>query len=165
MTTTRLSFHRVSLSPLIRGLKNASHIIAKGQSHAQSQGHNEDDYLTARLHPDMKDLIYQVQRFTDAAKFIPPRIDPSGPTISLPDTEKTFDELLARVKRTTEYLESIEEKAFEGKEGEEIVIKMGAREARFSAAEYVLTMAQPNFWYVSSLEISTKWGFFGGGRC
>jgi hypothetical protein len=157
-----LSFHHIALSPLIRALKNAHHYISKGQKHAQSQSHDENDYLTARLHPEMKDLIYQVQRFTDAAKFIPARVDPSGPAISLPDTEKTFDELLARVKRTIEYLESIEEKAFEGKEGSEVVISMGDKEARFSAAEYVLAMAQPNFWYVLSWGVEMGFLFVWG---
>jgi hypothetical protein len=95
-------------------------------------------------------------------RFIPARVDPSGPAISLPDTEKTFDELLARVKRTIEYLESIEEKAFEGKEGSEVVISMGDKEARFSAAEYVLAMAQPNFWYVLSWGVEMGFLFVWG---
>jgi hypothetical protein len=146
--TTAVSFHKLALGPLLQGLKAAQHILLKGQAHARSQNQPETEYLNARLHPDMYDLIYQVQRFTDAAKFVPPRIDPSGPSISLPDTEKTFPEILDRVKRTIAYLESIEEKSFEGKEGDEVVIRRGEKETRFSALEYVMTMAQPNFWYV-----------------
>jgi hypothetical protein len=146
--TTAVTFHHLALSPLLQGLRNAHHFISKGQAHAQAQGHDENDYLTARLHPDMYDLIYQVQRFTDGAKFVPSRINASCSTISLPDTEKTFPEILARVQKTIDYLESIDESAFEGKEGDEVVIKRKDSEQRFSAMEYVLTMAQPNFWYV-----------------
>jgi hypothetical protein len=141
-----ITFHHLALSPLLQGLRNIHHIILKGQAHAQSLSHDENDYLTASLHPDMKDFIYQIQRFTDAAKFVPPRINPSNPSISLPDTEKTFPELLARVQRTIEYLESIDEKSFEGKEEAEVVVKNGGRELKFVAKDYVLGVAQPNFW-------------------
>jgi hypothetical protein len=146
--TTAVSFHHLAISPLLQGLRSAHHFISKGQAHAQAQGHDENDYLTARLHPEMFDLIYQVQRFTDGAKFLPPRINSSCPSISLPDTEKTFPEILARVQKTIDYLESIKESDFEGKEGEEVVIKRKDSEQRFSAMEYVLRMAHPNFWYV-----------------
>lgn len=66
----------------------------------------------------MKDFIYQIQRFTDAAKFAPVRVNPANPSISLPDTEKTFEECLARVEKVIKYLESIEVGSFEGREKE-----------------------------------------------
>lgn len=94
----------------------------------------------------MKDLIYQVQRFTDAAKFVPSRVNESVPGVTLPDTEKTFEEVLERVQKTIEYLEGVKESDFVGKEGEEVVLKFGRVEKRCSKLEYVLTLAQPNFW-------------------
>ena len=94
----------------------------------------------------MKDLIYQVQRFTDAAKFVPSRVNPGIEGISLPDTEKTFEELLARVQKVIAYLEGVKEGQFEGKEKDQVVIQLGSREWRGEKAEYVLEVAQPNFW-------------------
>jgi hypothetical protein len=147
--STAISFHKISLDPLILGLKNAHHFISKGAAHATAQNVDPNDFLTASLHPDMKDFIYQVQRFTDAAKFIPTRINPSNPSITLPDEEKTFPEVLARIKRTTEYLESIEEKSFESKENSEVTLELGGGtvEVKFTAYEYVANFAQPNFWF------------------
>lgn len=116
--TTAISFHHLALSPLLQGLRNVHHIISKGQAHASAQSHDANEYLHARLHPDMKDLIYQVQRFTDAAKFVPSRINPANEGISLPDTEETFEECLARVEKVIKYLEGIEEGSFEGREKE-----------------------------------------------
>jgi hypothetical protein len=146
--STAVSFYKIALGPTIAGLKNAHHFISKGQAHAEAQGHDANDYLNARLHPDMLDFIYQVQRFTDAAKFIPSRVNPANPAITLPDEEKTFPEVLARIKRTTEYLESIDEKSFEGKENENVRLEFGGGkiEVNLTAYEYATTLAHPNFW-------------------
>jgi hypothetical protein len=149
-----IPFHDVALTPLLLGLRNAHHFISKGQTHAQTQSHPESEYTTASLHPDMKDLIYQIQRFTDIAKFIPERINPTNPTLSLPDTETTFPEALARVQRTIEYLESIEASTFEGREEAEVVMKNGGKEWKMSGREYVLKVAQPNFWF----HVTTTYG-------
>lgn len=141
-----ISFHHLTLTPLLLGLRNSLHILQKGQAQASSTSTSPSNLLEARLHPDMANLIYQVQRFTDAAKFIPSRINPANPTITLEDNEKTFEELIARVEKTISYLEGIKEESFVGREGEEVVMRNGGREMRFGAVEYVLTVAQPNFW-------------------
>ncbi|OAK95384.1 hypothetical protein IQ06DRAFT_381228 [Phaeosphaeriaceae sp. SRC1lsM3a] len=145
--TTAISFRDLALSPLLQGLRNVHHIISKGQAHAAAQSHDPNDYLNASLHPDMKDFIYQIQRFTDAAKFAPVRVNPANPSISLPDTEKTFEECLARVEKVIKYLESIEVGSFEGREKEEVVMKNGGSEWKFTALEYVMTVVHPNFWF------------------
>jgi hypothetical protein len=154
--TTAISFYDISLGSIIHGLKNAHHFISKGAEHAKSNNVDPKDYLNASLHPDMKDFIYQVQRFTDAAKFIPTRINPSNPSITLPDEEKTFPEVLERIKRTTEYLESIDPKTFEGKENDDIVMEIGGGTVKveFKAFEYVAMFAQANFWF----HVTTAYG-------
>jgi hypothetical protein len=144
--TTAASFHHLAISPFLQGLRNAHHFIQKGYTHVQTQSHSPDDYLHASLHPDMKDLIYQVQRFTDAAKFVPSRVNESVAGITLPDTEKTFEEVLERVQKTIDYLEGVKESDFAGKENEEVHLKFGKVEKRCSKLEYVLAIAQPNFW-------------------
>jgi hypothetical protein len=147
--TTAISFYQISLGSIIHGLQNAHHFISKGAAHAKSNNVDPNDYLNASLHPDMKDFIYQVQRFTDAAKFIPTRINPSNPSITLPDEEKTFPEVLERIKRTTEYLESIDPKTFEGKEHGQVVLEVGGGSIKveYNAFEYVTMFAQANFWF------------------
>lgn len=141
-----LSFHHIALSPLLQGLRSAHHFLLKAQTHCTAQSDDPSTYLNASLHPDMKDLIYQVQRFTDAAKFVPSRVNPDIEGISLPDTEKTFEELLARVRKVIAYLEAVKVGDFEGKEKEQVVIQLGSREWKGGKGEYVLQVAQPNFW-------------------
>ncbi|KAL1798144.1 hypothetical protein ACET3X_002181 [Alternaria dauci] len=142
-----LTFHKMAVAPAISALKNAHHFISKGYEHAKASDPNT--FLTASLHPDMKDFRYQVYRFTDAAKFIPSRVNPSIPDESFPDEEQTFPELLARIEKCTKYLESFSEKDFEGKQDEEVIIKFpgGKKQVRMPAAEYVSRFAHPNMWF------------------
>ncbi|KAF2628559.1 hypothetical protein BU25DRAFT_410118 [Macroventuria anomochaeta] len=147
------SFQTVALMPIIFGLKNAAALIRKGEAHAKANNIDPANYLTARLHPDMDDLCYQVYRFTETAKHIVERSNPSAPTISLTDDEKTFSELLARIQKTLEYIESIEVETLDGREDHEVVLHLakhlpkGPAEVRSTVFEYVLRQAHPNFWF------------------
>lgn len=147
------SFHTVALGPIIFGLQNASAVIRKGEAHAKLNNIDQNDYLTARLYPDMGDFCYQVYRFTDAAKFIVERSNPSAPTLAMADEEKTFPELLARIQKTLEYIQGIQVEILNDREDFEIVVHVakhlpkGPLEVRLPAWDYVLRQAHPNFWF------------------
>jgi hypothetical protein len=141
-----LTFHKTAIAPAISALKNAHSFINKGYEHAKSSDPNA--FLTASLHPDMKDFRYQIYRFTDAAKFIPSRINPSLEGITLPDEEQTFPELLERIQKCVKYLEGFKESDFEGRHNDEVVIKFpgGVKQVRMPAWQYVNRFAHPNMW-------------------
>lgn len=147
------SLHAIALTPIILGLKNAAAVLRKGEAHAKANNVDAEDYLTARFYPDMGDFRFQVYRFTATAHDIVQRCNPSAPTISVTDDQKTFPELVARVENTIEYLESLDPDIFDGKEDEEVVLIVGKHlpngpvETRFSAWEYVLKQAHPYFWF------------------
>lgn len=147
------SFHAIALEPIIFGLQNAAAVIRKGEAYAKTNGIDPSKFLTARLYPDMGDFCYQVYRFTDTAKFIIERSNPSAPMLTLPDEEKTFPELLARIERTLEYLRSIEADVLDDREDFEVVLHLakdlpkGPLEVKFTAFEYVTRQAHPNFWF------------------
>lgn len=147
-----ITFHKIALPPILNGLKNAHAFITKGYEHTKAKSIDPNDFLAASIHPDMKDFRYQVYRFTDAAKFIPSRVNPSTEGISLPDTEQTFPELLERIQKTITYLESVDAKSFEGREQETVTIPIG-KGVDFTAAEYVAHFAHPNFWYVDECTV------------
>ncbi|KAF1941773.1 hypothetical protein EJ02DRAFT_454890 [Clathrospora elynae] len=144
-----LTLHKMAIAPVVNGLKNAHSYITKGYEHAQAQSIDPNDFISASIHPDMKGFSYQVQRFTDAAKFIPSRVNPSLESITLPDTEQTFPELLERIEKTIKYLEGFKEKDFEGQEGHEVVIKLrnNTLQIKLSAMDYVAQYGHPNFWF------------------
>jgi hypothetical protein len=94
----------------------------------------------------MLTLAGQVQRASDACKLGTARI--AGLTApSFPDEEKTWDDLLARIAKTQDFLKTVERAQVDGQEEREVVIKAGGGEARFTAQRYLLQFALPNFFF------------------
>ena len=147
--SSTLTFHHIALDPVINGLKNAHALLTKAEAHIKDKGDNADDYLNARLYPDMFHLILQVQRFTDTAKSIATRANPKNSEFVQKDEEKTFPELLERITRTIEYLEGVDPKSFEGREDVQITAQFagGRIEVDYSVSEYIVMFAHPNFWF------------------
>ncbi|KAF2710146.1 hypothetical protein K504DRAFT_466572 [Pleomassaria siparia CBS 279.74] len=153
-------FRDVALNPLIRGLHNLTHILTKGEAHAIAAGIDPNEYINGRLAPDMFTLSEQIHYATKELELLVSRIT-GVESLSLPDVETTFPELLARVKKTVEYLEGIDASAFEGLEEKEVVFHTnglpgsGIRfEGRFEAKDYVMYFAHPNFWF----HVTTAYG-------
>ena len=63
------------------------------------------------------------------------------------DTEASFDELQARIAATVAFLEKVPSTAMEGREAAEVVLKFGSLTKTFTAPEYLLTFALPNFFF------------------
>ena len=148
-----LTFHAVAINPLIRGLNNLSAILTKGEQHAIANGIDPNEYISAPIVADMDPLPQQIYRCTDTAKFLVSRITSLEP-LPLPDVEKTFPELQARIAKVISYLEGIDPKEFEGKEEKEVVIYRAGPPGSdvrytttFEAKDYVSYNAHPNFWF------------------
>ncbi|ORY14411.1 hypothetical protein BCR34DRAFT_479576 [Clohesyomyces aquaticus] len=152
-----ITIYEISIPPMLRGLKNLSAILKKGEGHAAANNIPASDYTSASLHPDMKPLPDQIHRVSDIAKATVSRITGlEGP--SFPDVEQTFPELQDRISKTIAYLESVPESAFDGQEGRVVDIKVGPAdkrvEVKFSALEYWTALGQPNFWF----HVTTAYG-------
>ena len=63
------------------------------------------------------------------------------------DFETTMDELLARVKKTIEYIDSVPAKALEGSETRDVVIKLRDRTLEFKGLAFLQFWALPNFFF------------------
>lgn len=86
-----------------KNLKGLKTILTKGAAHATSVGMSEADFLASKLAPDMFPLVKQVQIATDNAKGATARLAGVEP-MSLPDTETTVAELVARIEKVEAYL-------------------------------------------------------------
>jgi len=150
-----LTLHSTAFLPVINGLKNAHAFISKASTHCTTTSTDPTTLLTTSLHPDMKDFRFQVHRFTDAAKFLPIRLNPAlvDRELKLPDGEHSFEELLDRIQKTAEHLESYKEIDFEGIAKDTIVtVKFpNGKGFKLGAEEHVAKFAHPNFWYVLNL--------------
>ncbi len=141
-----LSMYQASVPAFTRSLNMLSKLLTKAEAHAAANGLTPADLLEARLAPDMYHLTRQIQAAADAAKFGAAR--PAGVTPpSHPDTETTFAELQARLTSVSEFINSIDEAAFEGAETRPVTLKTGNGELSFSGQDYLLNFALPNFYF------------------
>ena len=62
------SLYDLTVPVLVRGLRNLSAILAKGEAHAREQDIDPATLIEARLFPDMGALASQIQRASDSAK-------------------------------------------------------------------------------------------------
>src|ERR1700730_3780147 len=96
------------LSQCTQSLKNVETWLDKAEQHAAAKKFDVSVLLNARLAPDMKNFIYQVQSACDYVKAAvawlsgqtPPRHE---------DNERTIEEVRARIRKTVAFAESVGE--------------------------------------------------------
>src|SRR5215470_15790000 len=134
-----------SVPVFLQGHAVLSELLRKGEAHARDCKITPSALLTARLFPDMFPLTGQVQAACDTAKRAtgrlvgvePPRID---------DNEVTFEELYARIQRTSEFVGKFQADDFRDANTREIELKMFTDVVRVTAEKYLTQFALPNFY-------------------
>ena len=127
-------------------LKNLSAILDKAKAHAEARKIDEQVLISSRLFPDMFALARQVQIACDSAKGAVARL--AG--VEIPkheDTEKTFDELNARIAKTIAFIDGVKAAQVDGSEDKEIVLKLRGKDVPFKGLQYLLGFAWPNFYF------------------
>ena len=143
---TKLSMHAVSAPAFVRMLNNLSAILTKAENHAKAKDIDPATLLNAKLAPDMFALIRQVQIATDHAKGAAARL--TGTQIeAIEDTETSFAQLQARIRRVVAIVESFKPEQYDGAENREISVKIPNAELKFSGIDYVNHWAMPNFYF------------------
>jgi hypothetical protein len=141
-----VSTYRLSVPVFKRGLAALSAGLTKAEAFAAEAGRKPEDVLGARLAPDMLPYSAQIQRVSDTSKNAIGRILAVTPP-AMPDEEKTFAELQDRIARTVAYLDAQDEAAIDARASAEVVLKAGSLTATFTADEYLLQFALPNFYF------------------
>lgn len=143
---TKLSMHAISAAVFVRLLNNLSAMLSKAEQQAKVKGYDPSVLLNARLAPDMFALTRQVQIATDHAKGAVARLAGHQPE-AIEDTETTFGELQARIKKVIGIVEGYKPEQLDGSETREITIKIPNMELKFSGLDYVNQWAMPNFYF------------------
>ena len=141
-----ISMHQASAPRFAHTLKSLSAILSKAQAHCEAKKIDPLVMTASRLYPDMFPLTRQVQVACDAAKGAVARL--AG--VEIPkheDTEKTFDELKARIQKTLDFIASVKPAQVDGTEEKEIVLKLRGNDVPFKGAQYLLAYAWPNFYF------------------
>ena len=144
--TMALSLYDLSVPVFTRGLGQLTHLLDKSLAHAKANGIDPATLVDARLAPDMLTLAGQIQRASDASKLGTARIAGLAAP-SFPDEEKTWDDLVARIAKTQDFLNSVDRSQIDGQEERAVTIKAREGEAHFTAQRYLLQFALPNFFF------------------
>ncbi|MGV8939474.1 MAG: DUF1993 domain-containing protein [Allorhizobium sp.] len=141
-----VTLYEVSVPVFIRAFDNLSAILNKAQTFATENEISDRDLLDARLFPDMGNLIAQIQRASDTAKFAVVRVGEIE-SISMADEEVTFEDLHGRINRTVEFLKSAPAGSMDGRDDAMVELKSGGSVRSFTARDYILGFALPNFFF------------------
>ena len=141
-----ISLYELSIPTFQRGFAVLSKLLDKAEAFAEEKKIQPEILVNARLAPDMLSLAGQIQRLSDTAKGAAGRLT-GAHAPSFPDEETTLADLRARIEKTTAYLASVPEAAFEGAAERTVVLKTRQQEVSFTGKDYLLTFALPNFYF------------------
>src|SRR5712671_4118143 len=135
-----------SVPVFLRGHAVLSELLRKGEAHAAGYKITPSALLTARLFPDMYPLTGQVQAACDTAKRTTARLVGVEPP-RFEDNEASFEELHARIRKTTAFVESHPADAFLAAAERKIELKLGPETLNLTASQYLTRFALPNFYF------------------
>jgi len=117
--------------------------IDKAQANAAERKFDPNVLAHARLAPDQFSFARQIQAACDATKYAVAKLSGKEPP-SIPDNEKTLDELKARIHTALSYLETFTQADFAG--SDERQCTHGQFKGKWlRGADYVVEYAIPNF--------------------
>jgi hypothetical protein len=146
-TIVTLSVHSMAMDTFVPMLGTLSTLLDKGAEHMRAKGQSPDGLVEARLAPDMFPLSRQVQIACDSAKGAAARLSGQEPPV-FEDTERTLDELKARIRRTLDYIKGVPASAFQGAGERRVVFPLiNDLVLDMNGEQYVRDWALPNFYF------------------
>lgn len=141
-----ISMYQASIPLFVHVLTNLAAILEKGAAHASARGFDPAVLVNTRLAPDMFPLSRQVQIATDVVKGFAARATGGEPP-SWPDTESTFPELVARVRKAIDYLGQVDAARLEGAETRSVTLKVRGETVTFAGLDYLQKFVLPNLYF------------------
>lgn len=141
-----VSLYQASVPVFTQILTALSACLKKGEAHAEAKKFDPAVLIQARLAPDMFPLVRQVQIATDMAKGACARL--AGAEVpSWPDTETSFADIHARIKKAVDFAQTFKPERFSGAEDRDITLTIGGEKMTFRGGEYLFHFVHPNFYF------------------
>jgi hypothetical protein len=139
------AMYEASVTTTTRALTNLIHVLEVGAAHAEASKIEPSVFIQGRLYPDMFPLAKQVQIATDVAKIGTARLAQVEPP-KYEDNETTFPELIARVRKTIDFLKTLKAEQFD--DGSRMVTFPAQKDSRtWPASKYLYTRVLPNVFF------------------
>lgn len=140
------SMYATSVHLYTRMLSNLLVCLDKAVAYAAERKFDPNVLVSSRLAPDMLPLSFQIQTATDHVKGSLSRL--AGRDIpSWSDTEKTLDDLKARIQKALDYAATFKAADLEGSDSKTVKIKVAGVDTDLSGEVYLLQRALPNFYF------------------
>ena len=141
-----MSFYDASVPAFLQILGSLTKILTKAEAHCAAKNIAPEVLLGARLYPDMLPFSKQIQLVCDfAAKGCARLTHSEVPTT--PDTEKTFEELKARLARTIDYVKAFKPAQFDGADAREVTFPVGPATMTLKGQQFLNNFAFANFYF------------------
>jgi hypothetical protein len=146
-----MSFYDATVPAFLQILGSLTGLLNKAEAHCAAKNIQPEVLLGARLYPDMLPLTRQIQMASDFAAKTCARLTGSE-VPSTPDTEKTFDELRARLAKTIDYVKTFKPAQFEGGETRDVDFPVGpTQRMTLKGQQYLSNVAFPNFYFHAAI--------------
>jgi len=142
----KISMYAMSHDVFKKSLTQLLHLMEKGVANAKTRSFEPNVFVGLRLAPDMLPFSRQIQLTSDFAKNTMARLAGIDPP-KFEDTETTLDELVARVKKTLDYIDTVSAASLEGSEDRDIKIPLRDRTLDFKGLPFLQNWAIPNFFF------------------
>jgi hypothetical protein len=133
------------LSQCTQSLKNVETLLDKAEQHAAGKKFDVSVLLNARLAPDMKNFIYQVQSACDYVKAAAAWLSGQTPPRD-EDNERTIEEVRARIRKTVAFAESVKEPQYAGASERKVKLSWAPGKV-IGGEDYLLQMTIPNTFF------------------
>jgi len=142
-----MSFYDTTIPAFLQMLNSLTDLLTKAEAHCKAKKIQPEVLLGARLYPDMLPFSRQIQLMSDFAAKGCARLTHSE-LPSMPDTEKTFDELKQRLAKTIDYLKSFKPAQFEGADEKDVTFPAGPdRILTMKGRQFLSSISFPNFYF------------------
>jgi hypothetical protein len=141
-----LDLHQASVPVFRQMLTGLSGILDKAAAHCAARKIDPNALLQARLYPDMFPLVRQVQVAADFAKNSVARLAGVEP-VKVEDTEKTFDELKARIEKTIAMVNGASAEQINAGIDRTINYTAGGQPKSLPGKDYLFHFGLPHFYF------------------
>ncbi len=141
-----ITIYDQSVARMSHMLGNLDGIVSKAEAYAAEHDIEASALLRARLFPNMRDFIFQVQVVTDMAKSCAARL--AGAEVpKWADDEETFADVHARIRKAQDFIAQFKPEQYEGCEEMKFELKLGSHTVPFTGKSYLLGFVLPNFYF------------------
>jgi hypothetical protein len=142
----KISMYQASVPAFVHALSNLAVILEKGAAHAEAKKIAPAVFPGSRLFADMFPLARQVQIASDIAKGGAARLAGVEPP-AYEDNESTIPELVARVRKTIDYLQTLKPEHFEGSEDKTVSWQTRSGSKSMQGLPYLQSHVIPNVYF------------------